>query len=768
VNGCISYTAGAIEGIDSVCVQVCNAAGTSCDTTVVYVFVQSPTDTFRTILQTNQTTNLCPVLTALPNAPTSTTDLNCRPIRFGTINSINATTSCVNYTAGTTMGYDTVCVLSCDAQGFCDTAVLIFQIQSPSDTSTFNVRTNTEGTFCPNISSFSNPIVTVTDLNCTTIDGGVINGINTANGCVRYQAGNLAGLDTVCLVVCDAQGFCDTTVVYFNVVPAPDTVRLNFLPGDAAVDTCPYNIQNRGTLAAVTNLGCDMSTVGTITVNSTTGCVNYVPAIPQPGSGTRSDTACVVLCDNTNPTAYCDTVIYIFNNIEPTCGGTVPDILSYQVQDCATQVQVCLPIPLDSVPDYDVLINGVAYNNGYTGCAFVTKVQYPVVLVPACAADFFVSWTVNGVVFGPTQVTGFAGVVNQLNTWDTRTVWSLSPNGSVINGTNFGNDSISYGNLSIRCVSGGNPTLLGATTQQQYADGSNIQLNGLGNYRLTVIDQFGCVDTSLIRVVCVQSSIVLDTVFLDSVRTNCNIDLSQVAQVQTIQNACTPNGNLSLQLNPTTRCLTFTGARVGADTTCVVVCDSFGICDTTYFIVQIRVPSPIAFMDTMLIPFATNTGSKSVCLNDTIPNTTFTINIITQPTLGTLVSNGCTQTFTRSTPQTCGRDSFQYEIQNAGGSSRAWVYLDIRCKPFSISEGLSPNGDGLNDRFVINSLQNYPNHELYIYNRWGSQVFRTKNYQNDWEGTFIGNPLPDGTYYYLIEMNDDLNQVFTGYFILLR
>jgi gliding motility-associated-like protein len=768
IDGCIDYTAGTREGIDTICVEVCNAAGTSCDTTTIIVFVQSPTDTFRTILPINSTTTLCPDISPL-GAVVSATNLACQPLTQGSITNINAANGCVTYQANGVMGFDTVCIVVCDAQGFCDTSILIFGVQSLVDTVNLNVRANTEGTYCPDLSVFGSAIVSAVDLGCSVLDNGSINGINIANGCVRYQAGNIAGTDTVCLQVCDAQGFCDTTVIVFNVVPAPDTVRINFVPGANAVDTCLYNIQFPGTLANVSNLGCDQNTVGTISVNLATGCVNYAPATPQPGSGTRIDTVCLVACDNSNPVAYCDTVIYIFSNIEPICGGAVPDVISTQVLDCnAVAVDVCLPIPLDSISDYQVLIDGAPYAGNYGGCAFVTRIQYPFVLVPACGNDFIISWTINGQPFGPAQVTGLAGIVAQLNAWDTVTTWTSTPNNSVIVGTNNGNDARIYGNLSVACLNGaGSPTLLGPTTQQQYADGAQIRLNAIGNYRLTVIDQFGCVDTSLIRIVCVQPSVVLDTVGLDSVAVLCSVDYSQIQTLDTVYIACLPQGDVQVSLLGN-GCVSVTGLALGVDSFCVVACDTFGICDTTYFQISVVLPVPIATTDVLLLPFGNTTLSFDFCTNDTIPNAPFSLTILQQPSLGSIAGNACSWIYTRRAADVCGRDSFLYQIENASGRDTAWAYIDVQCLPFSISGGISPNGDGLNDRFIINNLVDYPNHELFIFNRWGVQVFRSKNYLNDWEGTFNGNPLPDGTYFYHLEMNNTRNEVFNGFFILQR
>jgi gliding motility-associated-like protein len=69
------------------------------------------------------------------------------------------------------------------------------------------------------------------------------------------------------------------------------------------------------------------------------------------------------------------------------------------------------------------------------------------------------------------------------------------------------------------------------------------------------------------------------------------------------------------------------------------------------------------------------------------------------------------------------------------------------CEVFS-PQGISPNGDGKNDRLVFKGLllRKTPNH-LSIYNRWGTLVFEMESYDNSFEGTL----LPDGTYYYILD-----------------
>lgn len=79
-----------------------------------------------------------------------------------------------------------------------------------------------------------------------------------------------------------------------------------------------------------------------------------------------------------------------------------------------------------------------------------------------------------------------------------------------------------------------------------------------------------------------------------------------------------------------------------------------------------------------------------------------------------------------------------------------------------IPEGFSPNGDGINDRFVIQRVPVGITVQLDVYNRWGNLVYQDVNYTNDWDGTpnqgvktaEAKQGLPDGTYYYQVRLSD--------------
>ncbi|MBC5993839.1 ice-binding family protein [Pontibacter cellulosilyticus] len=81
-------------------------------------------------------------------------------------------------------------------------------------------------------------------------------------------------------------------------------------------------------------------------------------------------------------------------------------------------------------------------------------------------------------------------------------------------------------------------------------------------------------------------------------------------------------------------------------------------------------------------------------------------------------------------------------------------------------KAFSPNGDGKNDTWVIENLMKYPKNQVVIFNRWGSEVYKKDDYQNDWNG----NKLEKGTYFYKVSvtMCDGADKVFTGYVTIFR
>ncbi len=93
---------------------------------------------------------------------------------------------------------------------------------------------------------------------------------------------------------------------------------------------------------------------------------------------------------------------------------------------------------------------------------------------------------------------------------------------------------------------------------------------------------------------------------------------------------------------------------------------------------------------------------------------------------------------------------------------------DLGCVP-GIANNFTPNGDEFNDTWSIMRLEHYPNFELFVYNRWGQEVHRQINSYIPWNGTSLGLPLPDGTYYYILYLSKiNKNKFVKGDVSILR
>jgi gliding motility-associated-like protein len=83
--------------------------------------------------------------------------------------------------------------------------------------------------------------------------------------------------------------------------------------------------------------------------------------------------------------------------------------------------------------------------------------------------------------------------------------------------------------------------------------------------------------------------------------------------------------------------------------------------------------------------------------------------------------------------------------------------------------GFTPNGDGVNDDWQIDNIEQFPNCVVEVYNRWGQQLFYSVGYTTRWDGRFNNKELPVGTYYYVIELNDPLfPEPYSGPITIMR
>ncbi len=145
--------------------------------------------------------------------------------------------------------------------------------------------------------------------------------------------------------------------------------------------------------------------------------------------------------------------------------------------------------------------------------------------------------------------------------------------------------------------------------------------------------------------------------------------------------------------------------------------------------------------------------------------------IITQPTNGTIYPGTDFITYVPDT-SFVGTDQFTYTICYDSKSDlcdTAMVTINITQQvALNIFNAVSPNGDGLNETFYIEDLEQFSKNQLLIFNRWGEKVYQVSNYKNDWAGTDSRNrPLPDGTYYYVLKIVG-IDEEFSGFITIQR
>ncbi len=126
----------------------------------------------------------------------------------------------------------------------------------------------------------------------------------------------------------------------------------------------------------------------------------------------------------------------------------------------------------------------------------------------------------------------------------------------------------------------------------------------------------------------------------------------------------------------------------------------------------------------------------------------------------------------------CDGDGITNGDEVAGGSDPNDACSPKSCGLF-IPKGFSPNDDGINDVVVIKGIENFPDNEIKIFNRWGNLVYEAERYDNVsvvWDGTTtvnqtVGNQkLPEATYFYILTYKDlaGKQQKVTGYIYLNR
>ena len=214
------------------------------------------------------------------------------------------------------------------------------------------------------------------------------------------------------------------------------------------------------------------------------------------------------------------------------------------------------------------------------------------------------------------------------------------------------------------------------------------------------------------------------------------------------------------------------------------VCDTGNPAKCTEVIVKITVTpvndAPIAVDDVVDAMSATNTEGVNILANDLdIENDrlVLTITPISGPYHGTVTMNP-DGTFTyKSDLGFMGTDSVRYQVCDTGVPSlcdEGLVVIEVGPAPFKIYNGLSPNGDNRNDYWRIDGIEAFPNNRVRVFDRYNNLIFETSGYNNDdnsWRGqtnhSMISGNLPEGTYYYSVDLGDG-SGLYSGYVVLKK
>lgn len=293
---------------------------------------------------------------------------------------------------------------------------------------------------------------------------------------------------------------------------------------------------------------------------------------------------------------------------------------------------------------------------------------------------------------------------------------------------------------------------------------SNI---GPNTVTLTVTDASGN-SHSATAVVTVQDQ-VAPVVTTQPITVQLNTNGSVTITASQVNNGSTDNcGIASIAVNPTT----FTCANIGPNTVTLTVTDVNGNVATGTAIVTVANNSP-------LVPDTDFDGIPDNCdpdddndgvvdVNDNCPLIANADQLDNDTDgLGDICDNDDDNDGVLDGYDNC---QFVYNPdQNDRDKDGKGDLCDL--EQINISQAITPDGDGVNDTWIIYNIQFYLNNIVKVYNRWGDLVYSKKGYYNDWNGTYEkkGTNLPESSsYYYQIDLDGDGTVDYDGWLYITK
>ena len=301
--------------------------------------------------------------------------------------------------------------------------------------------------------------------------------------------------------------------------------------------------------------------------------------------------------------------------------------------------------------------------------------------------------------------------------------------------------------------------------------GLSVKLNAT-THELIFKTTTGCLDTVVVKIACTNiRPLTIDNQMLlgtkDSIQLQTNELYGSRFTLRKIRG--TTSGAVNYTNLAGTLVIARTANQIGVEYATYVITDEFGLTDTTYIKTEVVTRNssrrPLA-VDDKIEAVKGKIILIDVMQNDSVLGILKGVTIISKPKHGTVFLTSDNRIVYQPSSNFCGKDALTYSLCNGNGCDTAVVSISILCDGVKIYSGFSPNRDNVNDNFVIEGIENYPNNTLYIYNRWGNNILTVKDYKNDWQGTWNGTNVTDGTYFYIFD--DGAGKVYKGFVQIQR
>lgn len=408
--------------------------------------------------------------------------------------------------------------------------------------------------------------------------------------------------------------------------------------------------------------------------------------------------------------------------------------------------------PINSITNYSITVNDIC-NKPVTKQIIITPVAIPTVTVNdtiLCAGNTGIlyaagastySWssgpTSNSITINPTTTTNYT-VIGSVGTCTNSAVSTVTVIGQALVVT--GNNSICSGQSSMLSASGGSlyTWSTGITTPT-----ITVTPSVTSTYTVTSVAA-SCTNTSVYTV-----SVTPIPVINVSGTTICpGQNGTLTATGATSYSWSTGATGNSININPTVNTTYTVIGTVAPSCTNMAVCTASIITDKP----DLHVSSPIVFcLDSVKqIPVSITNGNPPYNISWLIPSG----GLVPFDTLNN------TYYFTQSVSPSSENYTITVIDQCLYKDTITVSISTVDCD-ILVPNVVTPNGDGVNEYFIVRGMLNFPGSSLMVFNRWGNKIYSSDDYKNDWKPN-----VTDGTYFYIINVTD--GRKFNGYFQVFK